>query len=315
MSKIEKALQKARTSGVTTDGTRSLVPSGALAPVAGGRASTEVIERPDSTTSIARMRESLLIEHDELMRRGIICPELAENRTVKAFREIRTKIIQRAQGRNCVVMVASPVENGGATFVSVNLAAAFAFDTGRTALAIDCNFREPSFHRYFDVATAKGLTDFLEDKNCDISEVIHPVGVSRLRVIPAGTRSDAGSECLTSVRMKVLLDGIRSRYRDRYVLLDAAPMATTADSHILAELCDFIVVVIPYGRLTATQIDEALKGVDRHKIVGVVFNNEPHLPSLGMPPLRQYLDEAVAQVSFWTEEALRRIRAVVARKK
>lgn len=281
MSKIEKALNKARTTGAL----RVVSPqpvSHEKAPEETSTASSSVTslveQRASSSEAIARMQEKTPLSKQALAHNRVIYPELGENGTVRAFREIRTKIIQKSQGRNCVIMVTSVTGGGGSSFVSLNLGVAFAFDAGKTALLLDCNLKNPSLHRLFKPGSFQGLTDYMENSEMDIADIIHPVGIERLRVIPAGGEREIPAEYFTSLKMKRLLDSIKQRYRERYILIDAPPMTESADTQILAELCDYVVLVIPYGRVNDAQIDICIKAIGDKKLVGVVFNDEPTPP-------------------------------------
>ncbi len=289
MSKIEKALAKAR-----RDKGLALVPTApresdseagreltTVQPAASGDFSVadgEALTR--ASEAIARMRELDIRSRGELADSRIIYPEMTGNGTVQAFREIRTKILQRTKGRNGVIMVTSVTGGGGSTFVSLNLGAAFAFDAGKTALLIDCNLRNPWLQKLLKAESPPGLMDYLENKDVDLAGIIHPVGIERLRVIPAGGQRDVPAEYFTSPRFKRMFDNIRRRYDERFVILDAPPMTDSADTKILAELCDYVLLVVPYGRVTQAQIDESIKSIDGAKFLGVVFNNEPRAPDV-----------------------------------
>ena len=108
--------------------------------------------------------------------------------------------------------------------------------------------------------------------------MIHPVGIERLRVIPSGGRREISAEYFTSVKMNQMLDSIKQRYRERYIILDAPPMTESADTQILAELCDYVVLVVPYGRTLDSQIDASVKTIGEKKLLGIIFNNEPAAP-------------------------------------
>lgn len=281
MSKIEKALTKARTTGSL----RVVSPQPPVSPekapedlAAMSNVTALIEQRASSSEAIARMQEKAPLSKQALSLNRVIYPEMGENGTVRAFREIRTKIIQKSQGRNCIVMVTSVTSGGGSSFVSVNLAAAFAFDAGKTALLLDCNLKNPSLHRLFPSGTFNGLTDYMENPEMDVANVIHSVGIDRLRIIPAGGKREIPAEYFTSLKMKRLLDGIKQRYRERFVLIDAPPMTESADTQILADLCDYVVLVVPYGRVTDAQIDVCIKALGDKKLIGVVFNDEPALP-------------------------------------
>jgi len=278
MSKIEKALSKARTAGhlrVVSSGHSS---ERSLIPVERRTTDRGPEQRASSSKAIARMEEKNLLSKDQLVKAGFIHPELAENRTIQAFREIRTKILQKSQGTNCIIMVTSISSDSGSSFVAQNLAAAFAFDAGKTALLLDCNLRDPSFHKLVLDQDYRGLIDYLENDNMDISQIIYPVGIPRLRIIPAGGKREIPAEYFTSLKMKSLLERIRQRYQERFIIIDAPPMTESADTQILSELCDYVLLVVPYGRVTSSKVVASVKSVEINKFLGVVFNNEPHIP-------------------------------------
>lgn len=285
MSKIEKALNKARATGSLT------VVSSQASPArkalerkpATGDVTALVEQRTKSGEAIARMREKAPISRQALDRNRIIYPELGENATVRAFREIRTKIIQKSQNRNAVIMVTTVAAGGGSSFVALNLAAAFAFDATKTALLLDCNLRNPSLHRLFGAGNFHGFTDYMENPGMDVADIIHSVGIERLRVVPAGGKREIPTEYFTSHKMRRLFEDISQRYLERYILIDAPPMTESADTHILAELCDQVVLVVPYGRVTDSQIESSIKAIGEKKLAGVVFNNEPALPDPRWP--------------------------------
>ncbi|MBI3546662.1 MAG: AAA family ATPase [Gammaproteobacteria bacterium] len=282
MSKIEKALSKARSTGalrVISSQPTNAEKIAEAAPVTSEE--TALIEqRAGASDAITRMREKSLLGKQVLAENHLIYPELGENGTVRAFREIRTKIIQKLQGRNSIIMVTSVTGGGGSSFVTRNLGVAFAFDAGKTALLIDCNFKNPSLHQLFGTGTFHGLTDYLENSQMDIAEIIHAVGIERLRIVPSGGKREIPAEYFTSAKMKRLLDNIKQRYRERYILIDAPPMTESADTQILADLCDYVVLVVPYGKVSDAQIDSCVKAIGDKKLLGVVFNNEPVLPEL-----------------------------------
>ena len=302
MSKIEKALNKARATGSLrvvpphgdqTEGDKQLITTSPM-PVA----ASDIEQRVSASALIARMREIAPLDRNALTLNRLIHPEMGENGTVRAFREIRTKIIQKTQGGNCMIMVTSVTGEGGSSFVALNLSAAFAFDAGKTALLMDCNFRNPFLHKLFTARKEPfhGLTDYLENTDMDIADIIHPVGIERLRVVPSGGRREIPAEYFTSIKMKRLLDNIRQRYRERYIILDAPPMTESADTQIIADLCDYVLLVVPYGKVTDAQVDACAKAIGEKKLLGVVFNNELAPPDLGWRNLLRNPFAFIAQV-------------------
>ena len=283
MSKIEKALNKARAGGlqvVPSQSPRVAKETPNESPPAAVSTTALTEARRNATAAIARMKEKSLLDKQALARNQIIYPEMEESGTVRAFRELRTKIIQKTQGRNCVIMVTSVVGGGGSSFVATNLGAAFSFDAGKTALLMDCNLRNPSLHRLFGEGSFPGLTDYMDNSGMDVAEIIHPVGIERLRVIPAGGQREIATEYFSSFKLKQMLVSIKERYHERYIIIDAPPMTESADSQILAELCDYVLLVVPYGRVTDSQVNVCAKAFSDKQLLGIVFNNEPVPPRL-----------------------------------
>lgn len=247
------------------DDSRMLVPSSLeLGP---GAVDKYVISK-----QIVRMQEPRRLTHDDLDERRIIYPESANRRLVNRFRDLRTKLLEASGGNNFTMVVSGACSGAGASFVSLNLAAAFAFDQSKTALIIDCNLREPSLHSTLDIVPESGLTDFLDDADYDIARILYPTGIPRLRLIPAGSRRETPAEFFTSFRMKQFLQAVRRRYPDRFIVLDTAPISESPDARILAELCDYAMLVVPHGRITPTLAEQAASAFNPETFVGAVIN-------------------------------------------
>lgn len=274
MSKIEKALNKARESGL------QVVPRAENAGPATGTSVVAYRTAHPETISRMAVNEVRMLGPVDLEQRGIIRPQHGEDPAVQVFRELRTKIIQHSQGQNAIILVASVSRGCGGSFVSRNLAAAFAFDVGKTALLIDCNLANPSVHELLRNASVPGMADYLENPALDVEKIIHPLGIARYRLITAGKRHEAPEELFTSGKMKQLMDAVRRRYLERFVILDGPPMSKIADARILSDLADYVLVVARYGRSTNTQIANCVSAVGEKKLLGIVFNEEPRVPRL-----------------------------------
>ena len=118
-----------------------------------------------------------------------------------------------------------------------------------------------------------GFSDFLENPSISIEEVIYATGVPRLRLIPIGKSADIGPEYYTSYRMRQFIEELSGRYSDRYVILDVPPVSSTADARILSEYCDYVLLVVPYGKVTKDQLQRAIGNFPEDKLVGMIFNN------------------------------------------
>jgi len=277
MSKIEEVLKKARAhrQGLAVPVGAPVTSTSSIQTKVGGLA-----PRLSAREQIARMQEPEVVKDEVLSMHRWVYPDMPEERVANAFRNLRTRLLQKLGDDQRIVMVTGVSERAGASFVARNLAAAVTFDEGKTALLIDCNMRLPA-PALPGTPSSPGLTDFLESDTMPVQEVIHAVGVPRLRVIPVGARRESGAEYFTSDKMLALLESLKQRFDDRLIFLDAPPVADSADARILLELCDGVVLVVPYGGAFESDIAAAAKAVG-DKLLGVVLNDQPRVPHLSL---------------------------------
>jgi protein-tyrosine kinase len=274
MSKIEKALKKA-------SALENLDPSAPVVKEDQQLVPTQP-ELRTVTPAISRMAEPWQLSEADRADARIIFPEMKDARVINAFRTIRTKIIERCGSDNGVILVTSTAPDAGSSFMALNIAVAFTLDESKTALLVDCNLRDDEYDPLMSPDMNYGLTDYLESDTINLEQVIHPVGIERLRLIPAGRKSEIPTEQLGSQRMKKMLADVKARYPDRYIILDAAAVTESADARVLMDACDVVVLVVPYGMSTEAQVWSAANAIEESKFLGVVFNNQPQLPKLSI---------------------------------
>jgi Mrp family chromosome partitioning ATPase len=239
-------------------------------------AALDIVQRNSASRSIARIVEPMTLTTRTLEERRLIHRDDSVRVQADAFREIRTRLLALGDSNNFVTMVAPVSNRSGASFVARNLATAFAFDEAKTALLIDCDMRHPSQQAALGVdASEGGLIDYLEHPAIGVEKILYHTGIPRLRLIPAGSQREISAEYFSSFRMRAVIDSLRSRYNDRYLFLDSPPVKGSPDARILADLADFVVLVVGYGRDTPDAVNKALANFDPSKVAGVVFNRAP----------------------------------------
>ena len=236
-------------------------------------AGTGLDRRLAAAREISRMHEPHLKTPEQLRASKIIYPEMADREVLDRFRGLRTKLFDMNNGEGFVVMVSPIAPESGASFVISNLAAAIALDNTKTALLVDCNINNPSLHQVLDVNYQFGLTDYIEKPNeVAIEQLIYPTGIPRLRLVPAGRRQESASDYFTSVHMELFLDEVRSRYPERFVLIDAPSVTESPDAKVLAGMSDTVILCVGYGKSTRRQVAEGAAEIGREKLAGVVFS-------------------------------------------
>ena len=71
---------------------------------------------------------------------------------------------------------------------------------------------------------------------------------------------------------KTLTDFFITNKPDVFIGIDAPDFNTSPDSRILAELCDYLMLVVPYGTASEAEVSDAVTSLDKDKLLGVVIN-------------------------------------------
>jgi protein-tyrosine kinase len=222
---------------------------------------------------IKNMDMPLLWSQEELYEKKIVFTGMRQREVLNAFREVRIRLLQRHHSDNMVVLVSSVAADVASSYFSFNLAATFALDQHKTALYVDCNPYNSNVDKYVTSDIDLGLSNYLTDYTVPLKNIIYPTGVERLRVIPSGGSSDSAAEFFNSKRMEVLVAEIKSRYPDRFIVLDAPSIQQSTEARILARYCDHALLVVPFGKVVTDEVLSAVDAVGKEKFAGVVFNN------------------------------------------
>ncbi len=238
--------------------------------VGNGSLHSSSVEGFSAIEEIDKMKSSYLMAKEELNKLKIIYPDLKKSELVNSFREMRISIT--ALNSKNIVMVTSINSDAGVSFFARNLAAAIAFDVSKTAILVDCNGRKNSIDNLFNLGNKLGLSEFISDKDIAPEDVIHECGLKRFRVLPFGQSGSNGDEAFSHPRFHSLMAEIKHKYSDRHIIIDAPPIMRSADARILMDVCDQVLLVVPYGRDTSSDIQAAAKVIGSQKFSGVVFN-------------------------------------------
>jgi len=189
------------------------------------------------------------------------------------FRRLRTHIMKPgATNPPKVIMVSSAMSGEGKSLIAINLAIIIAIELNSYALLIDCDLRNPSISRWFGMSEKKGLSNYLTGE-VEIPDLLVKTSVDKLSLMCGGTMPDNPVELIGSTKMKTLIQDIKSRYDDRYIILDSSPLLATTEPTVLNEMADAILLVIKAGETPRETVQQAIKLVDKNKVMGIVLNN------------------------------------------
>ena len=256
-----------------------LVPVGRRSGGSGARRELDAVAVADrARAELANMEEARLFTDRQLEILGIVHPRSANRGLVDAMRQLRTRLYALRPEGNFSVLVSSVVPDGGGSFTALNLAATIAFDQAKTSLLVDANLHDPMLHKLLKLVgrdNSHGLLEYLEHPELGVEHIVSPSGIPRMRVIPIGRNDEISAEHFTSARYRQLMHDIKERYDNRYVVVDGPAMSTSADARILSDICDFTVLVVPYGGVTPGTLDAIVDDIDERRLAGVVINDQP----------------------------------------
>lgn len=207
--------------------------------------------------------------------------QLARNRLVSLFSDapeaeyykvLRTTVQQRMKENGWNTLMITSVQPGeGKTLTCINLAVSFAKEFNQTVLLVDCDLKRQSVHRYLNISFDKGIVNYLLN-GCALKDMIVWPGIEKLSLISGGKTISNSSELLNSPKMKALVQEVKLRYDDRYIIFDTPPILGWADAITFAPLVDCILMVVEEGRTSVKDVKSALELLPVEKFLGFVLN-------------------------------------------
>ena len=189
------------------------------------------------------------------------------------IRTIRTNLqFTSADAESKVLLVTSSVPGEGKSFISCNLATAFALN-GETTLLIDSDLRLGRVHKVFGVSNKMGLSNLLVEQDViDCADYIVKTQIDNLYVIPRGTVPPNPSELLNSSNTRKMIDFLRKNFD--HIIFDGCPINGLPDSLIVANLVDRVIIVASANYCKIDELEDTKKALEKidAKIAGVVVN-------------------------------------------
>jgi len=196
------------------------------------------------------------------------------------FRSIATEQIRKLRlnmqtpdgERVRTILVTSALAGEGKSTVAANLAVAISQMIGEYVLLIDADLRRPDLHNFFGMQPKPGLSEYLEH-DIDLKQLLVKTEFEKLTLLQAGKVPANSTELLSSDRMRHLVREVKSRYPDRYIILDSPPVLATSEPNVLANQVDGVILVVRAGMTPREMVEDVLASIDSEKIMGIVMND------------------------------------------
>jgi polysaccharide biosynthesis transport protein len=176
---------------------------------------------------------------------------------------IRTMLLRQSRDdAPHVIMVTSAGDREGKTTVASHLAASLA-RSGRRTLLVDGDLRSPTVHAMFSAALDPGLCEILRGE-VELEAAIQPTPVDGLMLIAAGACDYHAIASLSKELLTQVFDKTREQFE--FVVIDAAPVLTYADTLLMGVHIDAAVLSV---RRDVSQLHKVYEARERLESVGI----------------------------------------------
>ncbi|MBV8131632.1 MAG: polysaccharide biosynthesis tyrosine autokinase [Alphaproteobacteria bacterium] len=221
----------------------------------------------------------LVLDRGRLANYGITMPSSARSRTVEEFRLVKRNLMTQFshgvssedQRSSRLIMVTSARPGEGKTFISLNLALAFASERDVKALLVDVDTQHSTLRTILGISGQEGIVDVLAG-NRELSEMLIQTNVPNLMILPAGRGGPHVPELFSSNRMAILMAQMTRRFADHYIIIDTPPCMASSDAAALAPLVGQIVFIVEAHHTQQVEIEASLSMLSACPRISLLLN-------------------------------------------
>ena len=194
-----------------------------------------------------------------------------KNPAAEAYRVIRTGVQFAQAGKELKsIAITSCTPNEGKSMTVGNLAVVLT-QAGKSVLLMDCDMRNPTVHKNFNLSNKVGLSSCIS-MGTPLSEAVQETKIENLYALTGGVIPPNPSELLGSERMQNILQRAKEEYD--YVLIDTPPVLPVTDALVLSCMVDGLIMVIDSGEIKVEMAREVKNQLVHAgaNILGVVLN-------------------------------------------
>lgn len=191
------------------------------------------------------------------------------------YKMLRTKVLQEYSANNWdTLAITSPLDGAGKTLTAINLAITLALHGHLNVFLVDLDLRNPSIADYLDLPDdVRGVPNYIEN-GLDLQGMLWNIGIDNLVILPNRSRVDNSAECITSKRMRELINVFTQGAPNPIVIFDMPPVLAADDVIAFSPMVDGVLVVASERETSRENLSntmDVLRGANAN-VVGVVLN-------------------------------------------
>ena len=194
------------------------------------------------------------------------------------------------------VLVTSSLPGEGKSATSVNLAVAAAL-SGQRVVLVDCDLRQPTLHRFFELPIGRGFTDAVKGKTT-LAKAVQSTRIGGLSLLTGGRATRKPLELLRSQRAHQVLSQLMRDYD--LVVIDSPPALLIADATVLAAMADATLMVVSCGEAKRQEIGRA---------TNLMWQTGAHLMGIVLTKVPAGLTSNYSYSSYYSGHSLRELEA------
>ncbi|ELK47520.1 CpsD/CapB family tyrosine-protein kinase [Halobacillus sp. BAB-2008] len=205
--------------------------------------------------------------------RTLIANDNPKSPISEQFRTIRTNLqFAQVDGELETMIITSASPSEGKSITAANVAVVYA-QQGKKVLLVDADLRKPTVHYTFRTGNTHGLSNYLVGSQ-PLRELAHMSSVDKLDIMSSGPIPPNPSELLGSKKMIEFIEEAKKLYD--LVIFDTPPVLAVADSQVLANHVDGVLLVV---RSKQTEKEAAMKAKEqlvqtKANVLGAVLNDQ-----------------------------------------
>ena len=195
----------------------------------------------------------------------------------ESIKSIRTNLQFSAIDKEIkTILITSPEPGNGKSFISANLAGAYAQE-GKKVLIIDCDLRRGRQHNIFEIENPSngGYSNLILNykEEIKLTRYVTKTEIKGIDIIPTGQTPPNPLELLTSKNNEKVIKEQRKHYD--VIILDCPPILGISDTQIMTKHSDANILVVTSGKTTIESVERCKKVFEaaNSKIDGVIINS------------------------------------------